>query len=93
MGNDKPSESHAIRLPGNKPAARRIAAVMLVVPLLVNTVSFVFTVRMISPLFLLVAPFWFSQNPFSPHLAGEVNLSSQGYSNRMARGMVPCVSG
>jgi hypothetical protein len=23
-------------------------------------------------------PFWLSQNPFPPHLAGEVNLSSQG---------------
>ena len=51
-----PSKSHAIRLPGNKPAAWRIAAGMLVVPLLVNTVSFVFTVRIIRRLFLPLYP-------------------------------------
>jgi hypothetical protein len=73
VGNDKPSKSLAIRLPGNKPAAKRIGAGMLV-----NTVSFIFTVRNIPPLFLLVSLFWFSQNRFSPRLADEVDLSSQG---------------
>ena len=49
-----PSKSQAIRLPGNKPAAWRIAAGMLVVPLLVKVVSFDFTVRIIPPVFLPV---------------------------------------
>jgi hypothetical protein len=70
-----PSKSHAIRLPRNKPAAWRIAAGMLVVPLLVNTVSFVFTVRIVPPLFLLVYPLWFSHNPFSPRFDCEVSLA------------------
>jgi len=52
-----PAKSQAIRLPGNKPAAWRIAAGMLVVPLLVNIVSFVFTVRILLPVFLPVDPF------------------------------------
>ena len=43
--------------PGNKPAAWRIAAGMLVVPLVVKTVSFVFTVRIMLPVFLPVYPF------------------------------------
>src|ERR1035437_4925695 len=70
-----PAKSHAIRLPGNKPAAWRIAAGMLVVPLLVNTVSFVFTVRIIPSPFLLVYPLWFSHNPFSPRFDCEVSLA------------------
>ena len=49
-----PSNSQAMRLPGNKPAAWRIAIGMLVVPLLVKIVSFVFTVRIISLGFLPV---------------------------------------
>ena len=49
----------ALKIPGypaagNKPAAWRIAAGMLVVPLLVKTVSFVFMVRIIPPVFLPV---------------------------------------
>jgi hypothetical protein len=57
VSNDKPSKSHAIRLPGNKPAAWRMAAGILVVPLFVNTVSIAFTVRIIPPLFLLAYSF------------------------------------
>src|ERR1035441_1939242 len=61
-----PSNSQAIRLPGNKPAAWRIAAGMLVVPLLVNTVSLVFMVRIIPAVFLPV--YLFSPPASSPPL-------------------------
>jgi hypothetical protein len=66
---------------------------MLVVPLLVNTVSFVFTVRIIPPLFLLVYPLWFSHNPFSPHFDREVSLFKWNEvidrrSREMAEGLV-----
>jgi hypothetical protein len=63
-----------MRLPGNKPAAWRMAAGILVVPLLVRIVSFAFTVRIILLVFLRVYLFpspkrkqssrW--RSPFSP---------------------------
>ena len=70
-----PSNSQAIRLPGNKPAAGRIATGMLVVPLLVKIVSFVFSVRIIpalfSPVYIFVSawlPSSLSDCYFSPIL-------------------------
>ena len=63
-----PSNSQAIRLPGNKPAAWRIGAGMLVVPLLVKTVSLTFIVRIIPAIFLPVHHF--SLIRFAPSVSG-----------------------
>jgi hypothetical protein len=55
----------AIRLPGNKAAAWRIAAGTLVVPLLVNIVSFVFAARILLPVFLPVDLLFRNSSPWS----------------------------